>query len=99
MDRQQIVGILLTLTALYCYVNHRWLRFPATIGVMSVALSLSLLLNLLAWLGFGPLEKLLLHWLRHIDFNKAVLHGMLSYLLFAGALQINLQDLMERKWA
>ncbi|MCI0568908.1 MAG: sodium:proton antiporter [Acidobacteria bacterium] len=99
MDRVQIVGILLTLTAVYCYINHRWLRLPVTIGVMVVALGISLLMNLLAWVGFGPEEQPLLRWLRHIDFNKAVLHGMLSYLLFAGALQLNLRDLIERKWA
>ncbi len=99
MDRSQIVGLLLTVTALYGYANHRWLRLPATIGVMLVALTVSLVANLVAWLGFGVPGHPLLSRLSYIDFNKVVLHGILSYLLFAGALQINLQDLLEGKWA
>ena len=34
-----------------------------------------------------------------INFDKTLLHGMLSFLLFAGALHINIDDLMERKWS
>jgi CPA1 family monovalent cation:H+ antiporter len=99
MDRFQVIGILITLTAVYCYINHRWLRLPVTIGVMLIALGLSLLVNFIWSLGFTFEMRRIELWLRSIDFNKAVLHGMLSYLLFAGALQLNLSDLFEHKVA
>ena len=99
MDRSQIVGVLLTLTAFYYYINRRWLHLPATIGVMLIALVLSLLFHLAASYGLSVQERAFEHWLRAIDFNKVVLHGILSVLLFAGALQLNIHDLLEHKWS
>ncbi len=98
MDRFQVLGILITVTAIYCYINHRWLRLPVTIGVMLIALGISLLHHFLNSIGFGLEERAIELWLRRIDFNKAFLHGMLSFLLFAGALHLDLNDLMEGKW-
>ena len=98
MDRLQVLGILLTLTAAYCYLNHRWLRLPMTVGVMVIALALSLLLHLLTSFGLRMEEGVVERWLRRIDFHKAVLHGMLSFLLFAGAFQLDLNELLKRKW-
>ncbi|MCH7566110.1 MAG: sodium:proton antiporter [Nitrospirae bacterium] len=98
MDLFNILAILLTLTALFSYLNHRYIGLPVTIGVMLIALSMSLLLNLLGAFGLD-LEQQAERMLREIDFDKTLLHGMLSFLLFAGALHINLNDLAERKWS
>ena len=98
MDLFNILAILLTLTALFSYLNHRYIGLPVTIGVMLIALSMSLLLNLLGSFGLD-LEEQAERMLREIDFDKTLLHGMLSFLLFAGALHINLNDLAERKWS
>ena len=98
MDLFSILAVLLTVTAVLSYVNHRYVGLPVTIGVMIIALILSLVLNGLGWLGFG-VERQAEQWLRSIDFNKTLLHGMLSFLLFAGALHINITDLMDRKWS
>ncbi len=99
MDLFDVLAILITLTALCTYVNDRYIGLPTTIGVMLIALGLSLLLNLMEPLGLLLEERAVEAWLRQIDFNEAVLHGMLSFLLFAGALHINLHDLVERKWS
>ena len=96
MDLLNIITLVVTLTALFSYANHRYLGLPVTIGVMLVALLLSLVLILLDALGLG-LARQAESLLRSIDFNKALLQGMISFLLFAGALHINLNDLMERK--
>ena len=98
MDLFSISALLLTITAGMSYVNHRYIGLPVAIGVMLIALGLSLVLNFLGWLGFG-VEHAAQEWLAHIDFNQALLHGMLGFLLFAGALHINLNDLMEKKWS
>ncbi len=98
MDLFNILAILITLTALFSYINHRYIGLPITIGVMFIALLMSLLLNLLDALGFG-LKHYAQMVLGSIQFDKTLLHGMLSFLLFAGALHINLGDLMERRWS
>jgi len=97
MDLFNIIAILITLTALFSYINYRYIGLPATIGVMFISLLLSLLLNLLDAFGFGlkPHAQMLLG---SIDFDKTLLHGMLSFLLFAGSLHINIDDLMAHKW-
>ena len=91
-------AILMTLAALFAYINHRFIRLPTTIGVMLIALFFSLLLLLagaLNWLDARPY----LVWLgRDIDFYTTLMHGMLSFLLFAGALHVNLNDLDRQKW-
>jgi CPA1 family monovalent cation:H+ antiporter len=92
-----IVAVLLPLTALFAYANHRWLGLPPSIGVMLIALLSSLGLILLAAIGI-PLEAAAEAWLRQINFDDTVLHGMLSFLLFAGALHVNINELVERKW-
>ena len=98
MDLFTISAVLLTITAGLSYLNHRYIGLPVTIGVMVSALFLSLVLIGLGWVGFG-IEHQAEKWLRSIDFNKTLLHGMLSFLLFAGSLNINITDLMERKWS
>jgi CPA1 family monovalent cation:H+ antiporter len=70
---------------------------PTTIGLMLFSLILSLLLIILGQLGF-IIEDQARELVSQIDFNKTLMHGMLSFLLFAGALHVNINDLMEKKW-
>ena len=98
MDLFGILAILITLAAVFSYVNHRYIGLPVTIGVMVIALSMSLILNLLGSFGLGLKQQAEI-LLRGIDFNQTLLHGMLSFLLFAGALHININDLVELKWS
>ena len=88
------LAILITLAAAFSYVNHRWLRLPMTIGLMSISLVGSLALIGLHEVGF-PLDEPVEAMLVQIDFDRALLEGMLSFLLFAGALHVNLDDLAE----
>jgi CPA1 family monovalent cation:H+ antiporter len=95
----EITAILMVLTALFSYINYRVLRMPATIGVMFIALVFSLGVVSLGWLGVDVGQAGVAELLRTIDFNQTLLHGMLSFLLFAGALHINFDDLKNQKWA
>ncbi|MCZ6549980.1 MAG: sodium:proton antiporter [candidate division NC10 bacterium] len=98
MDLFNILAILITLAAVFSYINFRYIGLPVTIGVMVIALVMSLALNVLGSFGFG-LEQQAETLLRSIDFDKTLLHGMLSFLLFAAALHIDINDLMEWKWS
>ena len=92
-----ILAILITLSAVFSYINHRFIKLPTTIGVMAIALLGSLGIAALGPLGFG-LEEDAMRLLDSIDFDETLLHGMLSFLLFAGALHIDLAALVRQKW-
>lgn len=92
-----IIAILITLSAVFSWINHRLLKMPTAIGLMLIALLVSLTL-LLPIPGSDALEEDARAMLQSIDFNAAVLHGMLAFLLFAGALHVNLFDLAKQKW-
>ncbi len=92
----QIFAILVTLAAVFSWINHRFIRLPVTIGVMLIALVMSLALVLLSNFGLDlrdPAEAML----HSVRFDQTLLQGMLSFLLFAGALHIDLSDLSKQK--
>ncbi len=95
-----LAALLITLAAAFGYVNHRWLRLPHTIGLVVIALAVSFaVLGLDAWVpGFG-FRVTVRQALIEIDFSDVLMQGMLSFLLFAGALHVNLDDLIARRWA
>ncbi len=97
MNLFDITALLITLTAIFSYINYRTLKLPMTIGVMLIGLLMSLSLLLLKPLGID-LTIQANAILKSIDFNQTLMHGMLSFLLFAGALHVNLSDLAEQKW-
>ena len=92
----ETIASLITVSALFGYVNHRWVKLPTTIGLMLIALVVSL--AMLAAGGVVPgVKRWAVELLAGIDFNKTVMHGMLGSLLFAGALHVNLNDLVKQK--
>ena len=93
-----LIAIILTLSAAFAYINFRFIGLPTTIGVMLIALVLSGSLILLGWLGIADLQNHAERMLAGIDFDKALMDGMLSFLLFAGALHVNIEDLAGKKW-
>lgn len=99
MNAFDTASVLIAVAALSGYINHRFLKLPATTGTLAVALVSSLVLVAIdiavpAW----GLRTVLVAFLREIDFNEALMHGMLCFLLFAGSLHIDLSDLLENKW-
>ncbi len=97
MDFFETFAFILTLTALFSYLNHRYIKLPVTIGVMAISLILSLLLVV-----SGEFHEGIREWARSLadsfHFSETLLQGMLSFLLFAGALHINLDELHSNKW-
>ncbi len=88
----QIIAIVFTFAAMGGYVNYKLFRLPSTIGHMVFALIFSVLVLAAGKIGIFDVE-IIREMIGRIDFSDLVLHGMLSFLLFAGALQINLNDL------
>lgn len=96
MSLFQIIAIVLTLAAIGAYLNQRFVRLPATIGHMAFALLVSLAIIVLAELHLIDLKDVT-DLIVRIDFSQVLLHGMLSVLLFAGALHIHINDLRNAK--
>lgn len=92
-----ILATLLSLSALFSYLNHRFIRLPTTIGLMLIALMMSLGIIVLDQFDLGLGEQIHI-LMEQIDFNTTLMQGMLSFLLFAGALHVNLNDLAKNKW-
>jgi CPA1 family monovalent cation:H+ antiporter len=89
-----VVAVCLTLTALLAYLNLRVLRLPPTVGIMAMALFTSVLVLALRATNLGnDLHAHVVELLRSINFTAVLMQGMLSVLLFAGALHIDLHRL------
>jgi Na+:H+ antiporter len=92
-----LVAILLTVSAVFAFINAKLLRLPTTIGVMIMGLAASLILIGLELLtAETELSRALSDAVRQIDFTEALMHGMLAFMLFAGALQVDLAKLKSR---
>jgi CPA1 family monovalent cation:H+ antiporter len=96
MNWFQLSALLVTLAALFSYLNHRFIGLPASIGLMAIGLAVSLALLLAGALWPGIAEQAV-SLLEAIHFDRALMEGMLGFLLFAGALQVNLDDLLAQK--
>jgi CPA1 family monovalent cation:H+ antiporter len=96
MSPFEVLAILISLTAGLAYINFRFIRFTPTIGLLTLALLFSVLLLLSK--GFGlPIGLLATEIVSKIDFHDTLMNGMLSSLLFAGALHVELKSLSENK--
>ena len=97
MSLFEIGAFLIGLSALFGYINHRYLRAPHTIGLVLIALAASLVLLLIESLvPAANIDTLITVMLEQIDFHETLMHGMLSFLLFAGALHVDLSALRKR---
>ena len=99
MSLFDIIAVLVTLAAICGYLNHRWLKLEPTVGLLMISLTSSLGIMGLHWI-FPQLAivELLQEMLSNIDFNEALMHGMLGFLLFAGALHADLDYFLQRRW-
>ena len=94
------IATLLGLAAIIGYINHRFLHLPRTIGLVLIAMTASLIAlgidALIPGWGVGPGFRAVLV---DIDFSDTLMQGMLGFLLFAGALHVDLGHLAKRGWA
>lgn len=93
-----IGAVLVGLSALFGYINYRFLRLPHTIGLVVIALAASL--SIIAFDLMEPSAQIghkVTGLLRQIDFNETLMHGMLSFMLFAGALHADFSAIKSRR--
>lgn len=93
----ELIATLVSLAAVFAFINVHYLKLPSTIGLMVLALGLSGGVMALS-LGIPELLGTTRSILLSHDFSQVLLDVMLSFLLFAGALEVNLRKLREEKW-
>lgn len=98
MDLYRIAAVILTFAVAATYVNHRYIKVQTTIAIMASSLLLSLILIIFGQFGLTQLDKELATGLAAMNFHDILMHGMLSFLLFAGALHIDINQLKSQKW-
>ncbi len=98
MSLFEIIAILLCLSALFSYINARFIGLPNSIAVMAFSLAFSLILLGLKPLGVTGLADWAEQLVGGADLGPTLLNGLLSFLLFAGALHVNLDELADQKW-
>ena len=96
MDILELTTILLSLASVFSIINLRLLKMPQTIGLMILALILSILVTAVG-IVFPNVFETVSQLTKEFDFSLVLINVMLPFLLFAGAISINLQDLLEDK--
>ena len=94
----ELPAIILVFVSVFGFINHKFLKLPLTVGLVLIALISSLGVILLeAIIPSLTISETVKVWLNEIDFNRTLMNGMLSFLLFAGALHVDLNSLMKAK--
>jgi len=96
MELFNIITILVVVSAAFAYINERFVKLPYTIGAMVITIVMSMILTISGWILpelTNPLKELI----TQIDFSTVLLEIMLSFLLFAGALHTNFDQLKVQR--
>jgi monovalent cation:H+ antiporter, CPA1 family len=89
-----IISILIFLSAVFSYLNFRYLKLPPSIGLMGFSLLFSMVLMAIG--SYNPSFKSeIVAILDQVNFSELLLEIMLSFMLFAGSIHINIEDLKE----
>ncbi|CAM3350741.1 cation:proton antiporter [Zobellia roscoffensis] len=92
----QSFSIIFLIAAFFSYVNYKWLKLPSTIGLMILALSTVILITLTQNI-FPAFYLYFCDVVINTDFRSLLMDGMLSFLLFAGSLHVNIDDLKKER--
>ena len=97
MTLYQIISFLIVVCAVFSYINHRFIKWPPTIGVMALALISSLAVVVLGYF-FPAVDRYATRVIAVLDFHTLLMKMMLGFLLFAGGFHLNAQRLRDQKW-
>lgn len=98
MDLLTIITILFCISALFSYLNERFIKLPGTIGVVIISVVVSVLI-LIGGKTESTLSKTVITFAGSINFSKVLLDVMLGLLLFASALHFDYQKLKVQRWS
>ncbi|NQZ56477.1 MAG: sodium:proton antiporter [Lentisphaeraceae bacterium] len=93
----EIAAVLITASAALSFINAKYIKMPTAIGLMVLTLVASMALIAIGHFN-SSFAQHIHHFVEGLNFEKTVMDGMLSILLFAGALHVNLNDLKGQRF-
>jgi len=94
MDLFAVIALLVIVSAVYSYFNARFIKLPGTIGIISIAIVVSIITIIIDRLNPG-VARYLTALAKNINFSGTVLNIMLGFLLFAGSFNLNTHRLKK----
>lgn len=96
MELYYSFSVLIVLASVFAYINHRVLKLPSTIGIMVIAIIVSVTLVVSGDLFLPKTTTNLTELIHRFNFTEVLMGAMLNFLLFAGGIHINIKDLREQ---
>src|ERR1700761_2004693 len=94
MELFLIIALLVIVSAIYSYINARYIKLPGTIGIITIAIAVSVITIIIDKLDPSIASHLTI-LAKHINFSATVLNIMLGFLLFAGSFNSNTKRLKK----
>lgn len=97
MELYYSFSVLIVLASLFAYLNHRFIKLPSTIGIMLMAIIASIIIRFGGYSLFPETTTRLFKIISELDFTEVLMGAMLNFLLFAGAIHVNIADLRKQR--
>ena len=92
------LSFLFTIAAILSYLNYRYIKLQSSIAITLATMLMTAGIIFLSSIGINVGEKEIVTAFNKLDFHSLLMNGMLSFLLFAGALNVCVDQLREEKW-
>lgn len=96
MELYYSLSVLIVLASLFAYINYRVLKLPSTIGIIVIAIIVSVILVASGDNFLPKTTNGLIKLVNSLDFTEVLMGAMLNFLLFAGGIHVNIKDLKEQ---
>lgn len=97
MELYYSFSVLIVLASVFAYLNLRYLKLPSTIGIMLMAIFVSLIIRFAGNQIFPETTTKIFTLISEMDFTELLMGSMLNFLLFAGAIHVNIADLKKQR--
>lgn len=96
MDLLNIITVLIIISAIFSYLNVRFIKLPGTIGVVTIAVVVSILILIVGKTSVG-MANIFRNLAKNNNFPDVLLNVMLGFLLFASALHFDYKELKKQR--
>jgi monovalent cation:H+ antiporter, CPA1 family len=96
MELYYTFSLLIVLTAIFSFLNSRFLKLPSTIGIMIISMITSISLVALGK-TFPEYPLPFSDIIASVDFPEVLMGAMLNFLLFAGSIHVSMHDLRKQR--
>lgn len=97
MELYYSFSVLIVLASLFAYINYKFIKLPSTIGIMIMAIVVSIIIRFAGKNIFPDTTQQLFKLISELDFTEVLMGAMLNFLLFAGAIHVNFMDLRKQR--